>query len=75
MSAAIRRLRHSRAEVTDGDVSALDTRLTWLADTTSVLAHAETYLLMRETLQATPKRYQSWLASTWRRMAAAATQK
>jgi hypothetical protein len=47
--------------------------LTWLADTTSMLAHAETYLLMRETLQMTPKRYQSWLATTWRRMAAAAT--
>jgi len=46
--------------------------LTWLADTTSVLAHAETYLLMRETLQLTPKRYQNWLAATWRRMAAAA---
>jgi AcrR family transcriptional regulator len=48
--------------------------LTWLADTTSVLAHAETYLLMRETLQVTPKRYQNWLATTWHRMAAAATQ-
>ncbi len=48
--------------------------LTWLADTTSVLAHAETYLLMRETLRMTPKRYQSWLATTWHRMAAAATQ-
>ena len=48
--------------------------LTWLADTTSVLAHAETYLLMRETLRMTPKRYQAWLATTWRRMAATATQ-
>ncbi len=48
--------------------------LTWLADTTSVLAHAETYLLMRETLRVTPKRYQMWLATTWRRMAIAATQ-
>ena len=48
--------------------------LAWLADTTSALAHAETYLLMRETLQMTPKRYENWLATTWRRMAAAATQ-
>jgi hypothetical protein len=47
--------------------------LTWLADTTSVLAHAETYLLMRETLPGTPKRYENWLATTWHRMAAAAT--
>jgi AcrR family transcriptional regulator len=46
--------------------------LAWLADTTSVLAHAETYLLMRETLGMTPQRYRSWVATTWRRMAAAA---
>ena len=48
--------------------------LTWLADTTSMLAHAETYLLMRETLQVTPKQYQGWLATTWHRMALAASQ-
>jgi AcrR family transcriptional regulator len=48
--------------------------LAWLADTTSVLAHAETYLLMRETLRMTPADYEKWLAATWRRMAAAATQ-
>ncbi len=29
---------------------------------------------MRETLRVTPKRYQTWLATTWRRMAIAATQ-
>jgi AcrR family transcriptional regulator len=46
--------------------------LAWLADTTSVLAHAETYLLMRETLGVTPAAYETWLATTWRRMAAAA---
>jgi AcrR family transcriptional regulator len=48
--------------------------LTWLAETTSVLAHAETYLIVRETLRMTPKQYQTWLATTWRRMAIAATQ-
>jgi AcrR family transcriptional regulator len=48
--------------------------LAWLADTTSVLAHAETYLLMRETLRMTPGGYEKWLATTWHRMAAAATQ-
>ncbi len=48
--------------------------LTWLADTTSVLAHAETYLLMRETLRVTPGQYQNWLATTWHRMAEAASQ-
>jgi AcrR family transcriptional regulator len=47
--------------------------LAWLADTTSVLAHAETYLLMRETLRVTPNRYQKWMATTWQRMAVAAS--
>jgi len=47
--------------------------LAWLADTTSVLAHAETYLLMRETLHMTPAEYETWLSATWRRLAAAAT--
>jgi hypothetical protein len=47
--------------------------LAWLADTTSVLAHAETYLLMRETLDMTPGGYEKWLTATWRRLAAAAT--
>ena len=46
--------------------------LAWLADTTSVLAHAETYLLMRETLRMTPERYENWLVTTWHRMAVAA---
>jgi AcrR family transcriptional regulator len=48
--------------------------LAWLADTTGVLAHAETYLLMRETLRMTPEGYEKWLAATWHRMAAAAAQ-
>jgi hypothetical protein len=34
---------------------------------------AQTYPLMRETLRVTPERYERWLASTWRRMAVAAT--
>jgi hypothetical protein len=60
----------------EGSTRARDERLlaggadvTWLADTTSALAHAETYLLMRETLQLTPMRYKDWLAqrgAAWR---------
>src|SRR5215831_15584018 len=38
----------------DDGLLAAGADVTWLADTTSVLAHAETYLLMRETLQLTP---------------------
>jgi AcrR family transcriptional regulator len=43
--------------------------LKWLAETTSTLAHAETYLLMRESLGMTPRRYRTWIAVTWRRLA------
>jgi AcrR family transcriptional regulator len=46
--------------------------LAWLADTTSALAHAETYLLMRETQQITPEKYEQWLATTCHRLAIAA---
>jgi AcrR family transcriptional regulator len=49
------------------------TDLTWLADTTSVLAHADTYLLMRQTLRMTPPRYQKWIATTLRRLASASS--
>ena len=44
----------------------------WLADTTGVLAHAETYLLMRDTLRVNPRRYERWFLTTWHRMVVAA---
>jgi AcrR family transcriptional regulator len=62
------------ARARDDKLLPADCDLAWLADSTSVLAHAETYLLMRETLQLTPERYENWLAVTWRRMAAAAAE-
>jgi AcrR family transcriptional regulator len=61
------------ARARDDGLLATGTDVTWLADTTSVLAHAETYLLMRDTLELTPQRYRAWLATTWHRMAMAAT--
>jgi AcrR family transcriptional regulator len=57
----------------DDGLLSLGCDLTWLADTSGLLAHAETYLLMRETLRVTPEGYEKWLAATLRRMAAAAT--
>jgi AcrR family transcriptional regulator len=39
----------------------------WLAETTSLLAHFDTYLLMRKVQPGTAQRYESWLASTFRR--------
>ncbi|HEY7261621.1 MAG TPA: TetR family transcriptional regulator [Trebonia sp.] len=62
------------ARALDDGLLAPECDLAWLADTTSLLAHAETYLLMRDTLGVTPAAYETWLAATWRRMAAAAAQ-
>lgn len=41
--------------------------LDWLSETTAVLAHAETYLLLRETARLGPQRYEKWFIATWHR--------
>jgi AcrR family transcriptional regulator len=46
--------------------------VSWLGETTGTLMHAETYLLMRETMGMTPSRYEKWLVRTCRRLAIAA---
>ncbi|WP_250285480.1 TetR/AcrR family transcriptional regulator [Frankia sp. CiP1_Cm_nod2] len=46
--------------------------LDWLCDTAGVLAHANTYLLVRETLGWTTDQYRTWLRATWQRLIAAA---
>jgi AcrR family transcriptional regulator len=48
-----------------------ETDVAWLTDTTSLLAHIETYLLMRQMEPATAQRYETWLATTCHRLAAA----
>lgn len=49
--------------------------LTWLTDTSSLLSHIETYLLMRQMQPATAKRYETWLATTYHRLVTAAAQR
>lgn len=44
----------------------------WLCDTAGVVAHANTYLLVRETLGLTTGQYRTWLDTTWQRLIAAA---
>lgn len=46
--------------------------LAWLTDTTTLLAHIETYLLMRQMEPATAQRYEAWLATTCHRLVGAA---
>ena len=42
--------------------------LRWLTDTATVLAHAETYLLLRKTTDWDIATYERWLETTWQRL-------
>ena len=44
--------------------------LEWLAETATLVAQAETYLLLRKTTDWDHDRYREWLATTWHRLAA-----
>jgi AcrR family transcriptional regulator len=46
--------------------------LDWLCNTAGLLAHAQTYLLIRETLRWEPDRYREWLHTSWHRLITAA---
>jgi AcrR family transcriptional regulator len=48
--------------------------LDWLCDTAGVLAHAQTYLLVRETLNWTTEQYQAWLRTSWHHLITAAVE-
>lgn len=47
--------------------------LDWLCDTAGVLAHNQTYLLLRETLRWEPDQYCDWLYTSWHRLIATAS--
>jgi AcrR family transcriptional regulator len=47
--------------------------LNWLVETTALLVHAETYLLMRATAGWSVARYEKWLTTSLHRLAAAST--
>lgn len=61
-------LRHFFTQLRDDGLIPADADLGWLCDTAGVLAHANTYLLIRETLGWTPGQYRTWLSTTWRRI-------
>lgn len=41
----------------------------WLAETATLLAHAETYLLLRASTGWSTEEYEAWLLESWRRLA------
>jgi AcrR family transcriptional regulator len=46
------------------------TDLEWLTETATLVAHAETYLLLGKTTDWSNDTYRDWLATTWHRLAA-----
>ena len=48
--------------------------LLWLSETATLIAHAETYLLIGKTLEWNSDAYREWLATTWRRLAASSAE-
>lgn len=48
--------------------------LEWLTETATLVAHAETYLLLGKTTGWDIATYRDWLATTWRRLAGAGTE-
>jgi AcrR family transcriptional regulator len=65
-------LRHFFAQMRDDGLLPADADLDWLGDTGGVLAHANTYLLIRETLGWTTGQYRAWLRTSWQRLVTAA---
>jgi hypothetical protein len=47
--------------------------LEWLTETATLVAHAETYLLIGKTTDWDSDTYRDWLATTWHRLAASST--
>jgi len=66
-------LRQFFTQLRDDGLLPAGADIDWLCDTAGVIAHANTYLLVRETLGWTSGQYRTWLATTWQRLIAAAT--
>jgi AcrR family transcriptional regulator len=65
-------LRNFFTRLRDDGLLPADADLDWLCDTAGVVAHANTYLLIRETLGWTTDQYRTWLRTTWQRLITAA---
>ena len=66
-------LRQFCTALRDDGLIPADADLDWLCDTAGVLAHAQTYLLVRETLNWSSEQYRGWLETSWHRLITAAS--
>jgi AcrR family transcriptional regulator len=65
----MRALREFWRRVHDDGLLPPDVDLEWLTETATLLAHAETYLLLLRTTGWDVDTYRGWLVETWRRLA------
>ena len=68
-----RALREFWHRIADDGLLPRSADLEWLTETGTLLAHAETYLLLAKTAGWDRSGYRDWLVTTWRRLAAAAS--
>jgi AcrR family transcriptional regulator len=63
-----RTLREFWQRASDDGLLPAGTDLEWLGETATLLAHADTYLLLRATTGWSVDVYEQWLATSWRRL-------
>ena len=68
-----RALREFWARIHDDGLLPGVVDLEWLTETATLMAHAETYLLLQRTMGWTNDAYRRWLITTWHRLAASST--
>ena len=68
-----RTLREFWRRMHDDGLLPPSTDLEWLTQTATVVAHAETYLLVGKTTDWDSRTYRDWLLTTWRRLVASST--
>lgn len=68
-----RTLRDFWHRIHDDGLLPPSTDLEWLTETATLVAHAETYLLIRRTTDWDSGAYRDWLATTWQRLATSGT--
>lgn len=69
----MRALREFWCRIDDDGLLPPPVDLEWLTETATLLAHAETYLLIRKATGWDDDTYRDWLITTWRRLARAAS--
>ena len=69
-----RNLREFWRRIRDDGLLPLGSDVDWLTETATLLAHADTYLLLTETAAWDTATYETWLETTWHRLVSSSVQ-